>query len=93
MSVWGRKADYVRSQSLSKLDAGHHCHWPGCNKAVPPAKWGCAQHWFKLPKHLRDAIWRTFRPGQEISKTPSREYVAVAMRVQNWILTGREYDL
>lgn len=38
-----------------------------------------------LPKPLRDRIWSTFRPGQEESKTPSREYVAVAREVQDWI--------
>jgi hypothetical protein len=46
---------------------------------------GCRAHWFKLPKRLRDAIWRTYVPGQEISKTPSAEYLAVADEVQTWI--------
>jgi hypothetical protein len=47
--------------------------------------WGCKQHWFKLPAYLRARIWRTYRPGQEISKTPSRGYIAVAQEVQAWI--------
>jgi len=34
----------------------HTCHWPGCNKEVPPAMWGCKTHWFSLPKRLRDRI-------------------------------------
>jgi len=63
----------------------HHCHWPTCNKAVPPAMWGCKQHWFKLPKTLRDEIWRTYKPGQEISKTPSQAYLMAANAVQKWI--------
>lgn len=95
MSVWGRKANYV-AQQARRLDVdenNHGCHWPGCNKYCPPSMWGCHEHWYKLPGHLRNEIWRTFRPGQEISKTPSREYVAVAQRVRNWILTGMEYDL
>lgn len=64
----------------------HHCHWPGCEKQVPPAKWGCKEHWFKLPGDLRRAIWRAYRPGQEIDQRPSAEYVEVARRVQAWIL-------
>ncbi len=28
---------------------------------------------------------RTFRPGQEESKTPSREYIEAARAVQDWI--------
>lgn len=65
--------------------AVHTCHWPGCGKAVPPAMWGCKAHWFKLPKRLRDRIWETYRPGQEITKTPSATYLAVAAEVQAWI--------
>lgn len=63
----------------------HHCHWPGCEKEVPPAMWGCRPHWFKLPKELRDKVWRAFRPGQEETMTPSRDYLTVAHEVQAWI--------
>lgn len=69
----------------SKCAAGHHCHWPGCGKDVPPAKWGCARHWFMLPKEIRDAIWAAYQPGQEVTKTPSREYVRVGRLAQDWI--------
>jgi len=63
----------------------HTCHWPGCGRSVPPQLWGCKTCWFKLPKHLRDRIWRTYVPGQEIAKTPSREYIEAAREVQAWI--------
>jgi len=63
----------------------HHCHWPSCNKEVPPKLWGCRFHWFKLPKRLRDKIWATYVPGQEITKTPSDGYLAAAHEVQEWI--------
>lgn len=65
--------------------AKHTCHWPGCHKEVPPAMWGCKPHWFALPKHLRDRIWATYRPGQEITKTPSPAYLEAAREVQAWI--------
>jgi hypothetical protein len=79
------KVDHVVG-ALRSGDAGdHHCHWPGCNRPVPPAAWGCRTHWYKLPKPLRDKIWTTFRPGQEESKTPSRAYVEAAREVQAWI--------
>lgn len=47
--------------------------------------WGCKEHWFKLPKTLRDAIWREYRPGQEKDGTPSDRYLVVAALVQEWI--------
>lgn len=76
------KADYVRGQSQTR---NHECHWPGCKKQVPPAMWGCSQHWFKLPKNLRDRVWAAYRPGQEIDGKVSKEYLAVAVEVQAWI--------
>lgn len=76
------KANYVRSQGQTR---DHHCHWPGCDKQVPPAMWGCKGHWFKLPSVLRAKIWRTYEPGQEVTMTPSAEYLAVADEVQQWI--------
>lgn len=62
----------------------HTCHWPGCEAEVPPSMWGCKKHWFSLPTRLRNAIWRTYRRGQEVTKTPSPEYLAVAKEVQEW---------
>lgn len=55
----------------------HLCHAPGCSKSVTPDKLCCPPHWFSLPKALRDAIWREYRPGQERDKQPSARYMAV----------------
>lgn len=76
------KADYVKSQGQSRR---HGCHWPGCTRQVPPAMWGCSFHWYRLPAMLRHKIWRAYAPGQEVSLTPSEEYVKVAREVQDWI--------
>lgn len=78
----GAKVAYVKSQGQTR---NHHCHWPGCTTPVPPAKWGCTKHWYMLPKYFRNLIWQTFNPGQEITCTPSKEYIAVAREVQEWI--------
>lgn len=42
----------------------HHCHATGCKVVTKPVMFMCFRHWFMLPKSLRDAIWRTYRPGQ-----------------------------
>lgn len=76
------KVRYVKSQGQTR---SHHCHWPGCDKQVPPAMWGCKAHWLRLPKALRDRVWATYRPGQERDMTPSREYLDIADEVQRWI--------
>lgn len=76
------KAAHVKR---AKQTRSHHCHWPGCEKPVPPAMWGCKAHWFTLPKPLRDRIWATYRPGQEETADPSSAYLEAAGAVQQWI--------
>ncbi len=78
------KADYVRLQPVAAGER-HTCHWPGCTNVVKPAVWGCRPHWFMLPPILRQAIWNTYRAGQEIDKRPSEDYLRVAQEVQDWI--------
>lgn len=39
----------------------------------------------QLPQNLRNAVWRTFEPGQEVDLSPSTEYLNVADEVQKWI--------
>lgn len=63
----------------------HTCHWTDCKRSVPPKMWGCREHWFKLPKVIRDAIWKHYRPGQETDKRPSTEYLAAAALAKGWI--------
>lgn len=69
----------------------HTCHLDICQTAVPPSRLFCRPHWFMVPKPLRDNVWATYRPGQEIDKQPSREYmdaqqaarIAVLERIRN----------
>jgi len=77
------KLNYGRKTKTTTHD--HTCHWPGCNVQIPPKLWGCKSHWYMLPENLRNKIWKTYRPGQELTKDPSIEYITVAKEVQEWI--------
>lgn len=57
----------------------HECHIDICDRAVPPKMLFCLEHWRMTPKVNQAAIWATYRPGQEVDKHPSREYL-VAQR-------------
>ena len=81
--------DKVAHVKRAKQSRGHTCHWPGCTRQVPPAMWGCKDHWFALPMRLRNEIWRTYKVGQEITMTPSDEYLKAADAVQEWIRAKR----
>ena len=60
----------------------HLCHAVGCPATVPPKMFMCRRHWFALPAPIRAAIWKEYRPGQELDKTPSLRYMAV----QRWAI-------
>lgn len=63
------------------------CSWPGCERLVPASLWGCKSHWFRLPKAIRDRIWATYVPGQELgSPPPSAEYQEAFRLAHNFAL-------
>jgi hypothetical protein len=66
----------------------HRCHAHACNVRVPPNRFMCGPHWSELPKPLRDAIWREYRPSQESDKRPSARYMAVALRAVAELASG-----
>lgn len=37
------------------------CAHPRCEVQAQPGQLACRNHWFQLPKPLRDAIWSTWR--------------------------------
>lgn len=82
MATLKQKVAHVASAGQTR---DHKCHWPDCNKQVPPAMWGCKRHWFRLPRPLRKKIWDAYRPGQEEDMAPNAAYLAVAREVQRWI--------
>jgi hypothetical protein len=82
MSELSDKVDYVKLEGQTR---NHECHWPKCNRQVPPAMWGCREHWFMLPKYLRNKIWAAYVIGQEKRGDPSDEYMEVMKEVFQWI--------
>lgn len=56
----------------------HHCHALHCATPIPPAKLMCQKHWSMVPSILRDHVWETYRPGQEVDKLPSDAYLQAA---------------
>lgn len=56
----------------------HTCHAKGCKKVVPPRLLMCLPHWRKVPADLQARVWATYRPGQEVLKDPTPEYLEAA---------------
>lgn len=65
--------------------ATHTCYAPGCERPVPARMLMCREHWFALPKPLRDAIWAEYRPGQEKDHKPSAAYLSAVREAQDYL--------
>lgn len=63
----------------------HHCHAEGCSREVPPRLLMCPAHWRALPARLKVAVLRAYRPGQEIDKQPSAEYLVAQRKACMWV--------
>lgn len=64
-------------------NATHHCAAPRCLKKVPFTQLMCSAHWFKVPKDLRDLIWKLYRAveaGDEDSRGLHRRACADAVQ-------------
>lgn len=55
----------------------HTCHADGCDVEVPPRMLMCLRHWRMVPRTIQRQIWNEYVPGQEITKTPTAQYVYV----------------
>jgi hypothetical protein len=58
----------------------HMCHARRCGRVVLPRLLMCLRHWRMLPRDLQREVWRAYRPGQEVDKRPSAEYLDVMKR-------------
>lgn len=56
----------------------HRCHAAGCQNPIPPKLLMCRKHWSKVPKKIQRLVRTQYRAGQEITKTPSSEYMFAA---------------
>lgn len=56
----------------------HTCHVPHCEVVVPSKQLMCGRHWRMVPAPMQKAVWRYYRPGQEIDKKPSLQWDAAA---------------
>jgi hypothetical protein len=45
---------------------------------VPPRLLMCLTHWRLVPRSKQIAVYKAYRPGQEVTKDPSEEYLAAA---------------
>lgn len=65
---------------IETVEAPHVCHARRCQRKVPPRLFMCRQHWHLVPSELQRQVWKHYRPGQEIDKNPTDDYLLVSRR-------------
>jgi hypothetical protein len=86
MTTLQAKRDYVRA---APKEAGEHtCHALECEKHIAPKFFMCPSHWSKVPRSLQAAVWRHYRPGQEIDKSPTDDYLDVIYQAMIAVATA-----
>jgi hypothetical protein len=63
------------------MSDNRQCRVQGCAKTHPRHMYCCRSHWYALPKHYRDAIWRTYRSPGVFSK----EYMQAAENAEAYL--------
>lgn len=50
----------------------------------------CRKHWGRVPKPLQRAVWQHYRPGQEVDKKPTAEYLQAAKAAIEFVCGGKQ---
>ena len=71
------------------------CPVPGCGDQIDPTRLMCRHDWYRVPKRLRDQVWRTWRSGQEAASREHQQAVLQAIdaarlaRLPGWAIWGK----
>lgn len=55
------------------------CPVPGCAEQIDRTRLMCRHDWYRVPKRLRDRVWRTWRSGREVGGRQHQEAVLKAI--------------
>lgn len=64
----------------SDQGASHHCIMSNCAQEIPANRLMCRPHWKMVPQELQRAVWKHYRPGQEVDRNLSCDYMIAAKR-------------
>jgi len=76
----GKRASSAGSAEDPSARVVHRCHAMGCKRAIAAKFLMCGRHWAMVPPNLQTEVYRNYRPGQEIDKQPTQEYLVAMWR-------------
>lgn len=58
----------------------HQCPGPGCTADVPYEMLMCRSHWYRVPRPIRSAVWRTWQDGRGAGTPEHTAAITAAVR-------------
>jgi hypothetical protein len=55
------------------------CPVPGCRVQIDQTRLMCRRDWYRVPKRLRDQVWRTWRSGKGVNSREQQQAVLRAI--------------
>ncbi len=55
------------------------CPVPGCGVQIDQTRLMCRRDWYRVPKRLRDQVWRTWRSGKGVNSREQQQAVLRAI--------------
>jgi hypothetical protein len=68
-----------RGQLTTLQSGADACTIPGCGRQIDPSRLMCREHWYTVPKELRDRVWATWRSGLGAFSTEHQDAVRAAV--------------
>jgi hypothetical protein len=55
------------------------CPVSGCSEQIDPSRLMCRDHWYRVPRQLRDLVWATWRSGEGALSSEHLQAVRLAI--------------
>lgn len=63
----------------------HNCQWSGCKKQIHFTRWGCVDHYSRLPISLREEVKKFFNVDHNGEIIESASYTNILKVINQWI--------
>jgi len=64
---------------LTAVQPAFRCPVSGCGEQIDPSRLMCRDHWYQVPRKLRDLVWATWRSGEGALSSEHLEAVRLAI--------------
>ncbi|MGI9006127.1 MAG: hypothetical protein ACR2FU_07985 [Streptosporangiaceae bacterium] len=78
-AVTGGRGRGPRGQQTTLSAGVTRCPIAGCGERIDPTRLMCRNHWYMVPKLIRDHVWATWRSGEAAHSSEHQDAVHAAV--------------